>query len=140
MRNLSQGPSGGHGGHEHIFTDEPLPNSRAVEIRVWYGRRIDSVQMILNTGEIGRHGGDGGDDFDAFKLRDQEYITQIEVNYGREVDSMTIHTNQRTSDRFGGDGGDATAVYEATEKTRIVGFNGRSDKLIDALGVVLQED
>ncbi len=139
MRNLNQGPSGGNNGEAKAFADEPLPNSRVEEVRVWYGKRVDSVQMILDTGELEKHGGGGGDHYGQFKLQEGDYITQIEVRHGTEVDSLTIHSELQGPRRFGGDGGDVTAVYEATEKTRIAGFTGRSGKVIDAIGVVLQE-
>jgi len=134
MGNFTQGPSGGTEGVP--FTDHPKPDSRVIAVNVRAGTRIDSVQMILDTGKMPRHGGDGGVP-DNFHLDDDEYITKIEGKYGRDLDSMTIHTNKRISPRYGGTGGDTTYTYQGSDKTRIVGFHGLSGKTVDAIGVVL---
>ncbi len=138
MSNAIEGPSGGWGGSE--FADNPPPNARVTAVNIRSGDTVESVQMVLDSGNLPRHGGTGGTPH-VFELDEGESITSIEGRYGDVVDSLTIHTsNERTSPRYGGTGGRVPYAYNPTKKDRIVGFSGRSGSEVEAIGVVLQTE
>ena len=136
------GPSGGTGGN--AFCDDDLPHhARVVEVRVFAGQYVDSLQIVYETenGErqsLSKHGGNGGNQ-NVFTLDEGEYITGISGRYGQYVDSIRIHTNRKTSQLYGGPGGSADYHYEAERGAKIVGFYGRSGNYIDAIGVVVRK-
>jgi len=130
---------GGRGGSD--FTDlQPAVGTRVIEVRIWSGDRIDSVQLVYaapNAGEsLGvRHGGSGGR-MSPLRLQADEYITGISGRYGDNIDSMRIHTNRRVSPLYGGRGGDRDYAVQVPSGMQAVGFAGRTGDLVDAIGLI----
>jgi len=130
--------AGGRGGTAFGDLNVPGP-SRVLEVRVFSGDEVDSVQMIygLPDGRMlegPRHGGPGGR-LNVFRLDPDEYITGISGRCGIYVDSIRIHTNKRTSPLFGGGGGSQDYRIDVERGSRAVGFIGRSGEFVDAVGL-----
>jgi hypothetical protein len=134
-----EGYSGGGGGNE--FNDEPFvkAGSSVVAVHIRSGSTVDSVQMSLrNSGgpyDLPKRGGNGGQP-QTFRLQQGEFIKRIFGRCGSEVDHIHIVTNLGEIGDGGGDGGDKNYEYEAPAGSQIVGFFGRSDVRVDAIGVV----
>ncbi len=130
---------GGRGGDE--FTDfSPPAGSRVVEVRIYAGDTIDSLQMIYSlpdgrTTAGSKHGGRGGNP-NTFRLDADEYITGISGRFGNTVDSLRFHTNRRTSPNYGGRGGSQDYRAEVPSGYQAMGFKGRAGNTIDAIGLV----
>jgi jacalin-like lectin domain-containing protein len=130
--------TGGSGGT--VFVDGDVPaGASIVEVRVWAGDYVDSVQMIYNLPngrslEAVRHGGDGGRAA-SFRLEQGEYIVGLSGRCGTYVDSLRIHTNTRTSQLFGGSGGDRDLQIDVPDGNQATGFVGRSGTYLDAIGL-----
>ncbi len=130
---------GGRGGRE--FSDSAgQAGSRILEVRVWAGDHVDSVQMVyaLPDGRSSmspRRGGSGGR-LNAFRVDPGEYVIGLSGRYGSYIDSVRIHTNRRTSALFGGRGGDRDFQIGVPAGNQAVGFAGRAGDYVDALGLV----
>ena len=130
--------AGGHGGSS--FNDMQIPfGARVLEIRVYSGDEVDSVQMVYALPD-GRtftgptHGGGGGR-LNVFRLDPDEYVVGISGRFGDYVDSLRIHTNKRTSPTYGGIGGDRDYRIDVERGHQAVGFLGRSGDYLDAIGL-----
>lgn len=139
------GPSEGTGGEKFSIEPPVNGNPRVKEVRVWSGAYIDAIEVIYHLEDEGfdlpgkRVGGYGGR-LQVFKLATDEYITQIIGHRGVYVDSLAIVTNKGRSMQWGGDGGDVAYYYQAPPNGKIVGFRGRADGYVDAIGIVAQLD
>jgi hypothetical protein len=130
--------AGGRGGQE--FADvEPSAGSRVSEVRIKCGDMIDSVQMVYApaqgrgfTGDL--HGGPGGR-LNVFRLDPDEYIIAISGRYGSSIDSLRIQTNKKISPLYGGSGGEREYRVEVPNGTQAIGFTGRAEELLDAIGL-----
>jgi hypothetical protein len=137
------GPSGSYGGTE--FGDDYLPpRSKVIEVRVRAATVIDSIQIIHETAGGERHpmevhGGSGGAE-QVFLLDRDEYITGIRGKCGALVDSLQVLTNNagHPSDMYGAEGGGLEYEYHAPPGYEIVGFFGRAEDKIDAIGVIMR--
>jgi hypothetical protein len=112
-----------------------------VEVRVWSGKMIDSVQFVLRGEqgyhELPRHGGSGGT-VSTFSLEGDEHVERVSGQYGESVTQIVLHTSSgRTSVPYGAGGG-AEFSYPAPPGWEIVGASGRAGRLLDALGVVMR--
>lgn len=130
---------GGSGGN--AFQDSSIPaNARVSEVIVSAGTFIDAVQLVYGTPD-GRtvtsdlHGGSGGTR-NTFRLGPDEYLIGISGRYGRNIDSLRLHTNKRTSPVYGGSGGANDFRIEIPSGNQVVGFIGRSGRLVDAIGLL----
>ncbi len=133
------GPSGGVGGRP--FDDEPpREGARVREVRVWAGGLVDAVQLVLEIEgqlvERPKHGGAAGN-LAVIRLADDEYLTEIYGRYSSYIDALNIRTTSGQTGRFGGQGGANDFLYVAPDGYRIVGFWGRSGRLLDSIGVHL---
>ncbi|MCO7227436.1 jacalin-like lectin [Pleionea sp. CnH1-48] len=137
---------GGNGGT--AFSDLSLVNEPTTikSIKVRSGWWVDSLQMTItredgSTQTSARHGGSGGAQGE-FVLQPGEYIKKITGSYGSVIGSITIHTNMRVSPAYGlGQAQGAGMTYElaAPEGYEIVGFHGRANGVLDALGIIVRE-
>ena len=85
--------------------------------------------------DIHRHGGRGGA-VTQFHLDDDEYITGISGRAARKIDCLTLHTNKRNLPTVGGRGGMPFEKIEAPEGFEVIGFHGRADAELDAIGII----
>ncbi len=128
---------GGSGGRP--FADAQPAGARAVEVRVWFGERVDAVQMIYalpdgRTVAGPRHGGGGGNP-GSFRLERDERVVGISGRWGEGIDSIRIHTDKRDSTLFGGGGGDHDYHISIPRDSEAVGFAGRAGEFLDAIGL-----
>lgn len=136
------GPSGGNGGIE--FTDYTIPSGAKIkEIHVFTGRYVNGLQLVYvdDQGEttlpkIGVANEDG--EARLFTLEADEYLVGISGQSGWYIDNLRFHTNKRTSETYGVGMGETEFRFDAPEGSKVVGFFGRADWFIDALGIVTQ--
>lgn len=130
---------GGNGGRQ--FSDPVIQTGgRITAVQIRAGDWIDSIQFTYSlpngtTATSQRHGGSGGR-ASAFQLAEDEYIVGLSGRYGDYIDSLRIHTNKRTSQLFGGRGGDHDFQISVPAGNQAVGFTGRADEYMDALGLI----
>ncbi len=137
---ISQGPSGGYGGVH--YNSGATGQTKVVEVRVYSGAFIDSIQFIYKFDHGGllqgkKFGGNGGK-LKVLKLAADEYIDRAGGKYGKYVDSLFLVTNKGRMMKWGGNGGSADFFYSVPKGGSIWGFNGRAGKYIDAFGVVMK--
>jgi Jacalin-like lectin domain len=129
------------GSHGRPFSDMQPPGPvRVMEVRIYSGDVVDSVQMVYalpNGGTTAgpRNGGSGGR-LSVFNLGPDEFITGISGRCGDYIDSLRIHTNRRTSPTYGGRGGNRDFRISIPPGTEAVGFAGQSGEYLDALGLL----
>ncbi len=146
MKITALGTSGGLGGHP--FGDYSIPEgTRIAEIRVLSGWYVDSIQLVYvdATGKwttmepVGGAGIHVAEREDRFLFEPDEYLVGISGHSGDYVDHISFHTNKRVSDAFGGHGGENAFSFMADAGSQIVGFYGRADWYLDAIGVLVKE-
>jgi hypothetical protein len=134
------GPVGGSGG-DNAFQDGVPDSGTPTQLIIRSGAAIDGVQMVLNIGALGYHGGSGGSQ-NVINLASDEYITGISGTAGYFLDwgvyivlQLTVQTNKASYGPYGAGGGD---VFNLTVPGgyEIVGFFGRHGTLLDSLGVL----
>lgn len=130
------GPVGGGGGTD--FVDYVPLGARVTGLQIRYGARVDSIQALLNTGKLDKHGGNGGT-LRELPFGEGEYITAVDIKYGTRIDQIAIRTNKMNYGPFGGSGGWNSFSFEAPAGFQIVGFFGRSGSEVDALGVIIRQ-
>lgn len=138
---FTMGPFGGSGGD--FFQDSVPDPSYVTGVIIHSGFVVDNLQMVLNTGALGAHGGDGGVQ-QQLNLASDEYITEIDGSYGvpnisgwtaTEITQITIRTNHGTYGPYG-DGGGTLFAMAAPAGNEIVGFFGHAGIFVDQLGVL----
>ncbi len=134
------GPAGGQSGSDWIDTRDPA-DVRITEVRVWTGKTIDGIQVVVQNGdgvrELAVHGNTTSNEA-VFKVEEGEYLTSLSGKVGGLVDSIQVATNTgRTSPRMGGSGGTMNFYYEAPPGFQIIGVFGRGDRSIASLGVIV---
>ena len=141
MSKAKVGPSGGDGGLPIEGYEIPA-GARIRQIRVTYGWFVDSIQVAYTDADgnlqalpgIGGH----GEREHLFILDADEYLVGVSGRSGAYVDSIRFHTNKRVSPTFGGEGGEVEFTLLAPEGSEVVGFFGRADWYIDAIGILTQ--
>ncbi|MCB0054383.1 MAG: hypothetical protein KDE24_33100, partial [Caldilinea sp.] len=73
-----------------------------------------------------------------FVLDSDEYLVGISGTSGQYVDNIRFHTNKRDSELFGGRGGDNSFSFMADAGSQVIGFFGRADWYLDAIGVLVK--
>ncbi|BAM00996.1 MULTISPECIES: DUF4332 domain-containing protein [Caldilinea] len=139
MSEAKIGPSGGEGGLP-IERYEIPTGARIRQIRVTHGWFVDSIQIAYVDAEgnlqalpgIGGH----GEHEHLFILDADEYLIGVSGRSGAYVDSIRFHTNKRVSPTYGGAGGEVDFSFLAPEGSEVVGFFGRADWYIDAIGIL----
>src|ERR1700722_10591333 len=145
-----EGDSGGTGGS--AFQDHIPMAAQLAEVRVWSWEWINAIQLVYRTRdgrmiETAVHGRDGrkdgnldgdGGHLDVLSLRPDEWITGVEGMYGKFVNSITVTLNSGRSATFGR-GGEHPYRFAAKRDEAIVGFQGRSSKYLDAIGVAYRD-
>ncbi|GIV69235.1 jacalin-like lectin [Caldilinea sp.] len=139
MSKAKVGPSGGEGGLPIEGYEIPA-GARIRQIRVTYGWFVDSIQVAYADADgnlqalpgIGGH----GEREHLFILDADEYLVGVSGRSGAYVDSIRFHTNKRVSPTFGGEGGEVEFTLLAPEGSEVVGFFGRADWYIDAIGIL----
>ena len=132
---------GGIGGV--LFDGYQIPSdARLREIQVMSGWYIDSLRLLYSgpDGEIqglALLGGKGGERH-RFRLEVGEWLIGISGRCGTYVDSIRFHTNWRISPTYGGPGGDTEYLFLAPEDGEVVGFWGRADWSLDAIGILVR--
>ena len=129
------GPTSGTGGSE--FVDPVPPGARVVGLQIRAKQRVDAIQVILDTGPLSQHGGNGGD-LHPITFAEGEYIILVEGRAGDRVDQIAIKTNKRAYGPYGGGGGNPFH-FPAPEGYQIIGFFGRSAAELDSVGVILRQ-
>ena len=139
MEDAKLGLSGGDGGLPIEGYVIP-PGARIREIEVTSGWYVDSIRIIYTDAEGATHAlpGVGGNGAYAhrFTLEPGEYLIGVSGRSGRYVDSIAFHTNLRVSPTYGGDSGENSFTFLAPEASEVVGFFGRADWYVDAIGIV----
>ncbi|MFN3334906.1 MAG: jacalin-like lectin [Caldilinea sp.] len=139
MNETKIGVSGGEGGIP--VEDYVIPaGARIREVKLTTGWFVDSIQVgyVDAAGAMRALPGIGGhgDEVHSFTLEDDEYLVGISGRSARYLDSIRFHTNKRVSPTYGGEGGEAEYFFLAPEGSEVVGFFGRADWYIDAIGIV----
>ena len=146
MKTTALGTSGGQGGYP--FAEYVIPDgARIAAIRVLSGWYVDSIQVIYadatgNETPLEQIGGAGlhfAEHENRFVLDADEYLVGISGASGQYVDNIRFHTNKRLSDVYGGHGGENAFSYMADAGSQVVGFWGRADWYLDAVGVLVAE-
>jgi len=114
--------------------------ARIREVKLTTGWFVDSLQVgyvdaagsAQSLPGIGGH----GDNEHCFALEDDEYLVGISGRSAQFLDNIRFHTNKRVSPTFGGEGGEVEYAFLAPEGSEVVGFIGRADWYIDAIGIV----
>ena len=136
------GMTGGMGGKQ--FDGYAIPDgARIVALHLFSQNFINGLQVVLINAKgdeetmplIGRSVGD----LHTVTFAKGEYLTGIHGRAGWYVDSLCVRTNKGTSESFGGDGGEYEFDYSAEPNSEIVGFFGRADHYLDALGIITRE-
>lgn len=139
-KRIAVGPWGGNGGS--AWDDGSYSGIR--EITIVHGRCIDSIKVVYDKngkptmGE--KRGGVGGTRNSEIKLQfPDEYLISVSgyispVVYGGSpvIRSLTFKSNRRTFGPYGVEEG--TPFSLPIEGGQIVGFKGRSDWYLDAIG------
>ena len=125
---------GGTGGRP--FSDGQPERAKLTGIRIRAGGRIDSIQLISDNVHGEKHGKDGGI-LTEITSESDECISSISGRAGGRIDKLTIHTNKRELS-FGKNGG-APFTLEPPKGYEIIGFFGRCDAEVDALGIIARE-
>ena len=112
------------------------------EVQVTSGWYIDSLRLLYSgpDGEIhglAPLGGQGGERH-QFRLEEGEWLMGISGRCGIYIDSIRFHTNWRVSPTYGGPGGDREYLFWAPEGGEVVGFWGRADWYLDAIGILVR--
>jgi hypothetical protein len=138
---LPLGPVGGTGGNP--FWDQPPDSGRVIQVLIRSGMLLDSIEFILTTGSLGKHGGEGGDLHEEVVLLSGEYIIAFTGIAGCNVDKLSIHTNLRVFGPFGWGTGSDDPCGNGTEFAlqpppgyEIVGVWGRAGERVDQLGAL----
>lgn len=136
---FSAGPSGGQGGVA-FYDDPPSTFLQLDYIKLCGHKLVDSIEVAYKDTNnypqhYGRHGGNGGY-CKVLSFWSGEYITSVSGNHGRYVDSLKITTNQGKSIEVGTYSVAGKFEYTGNDQFTIAGFKGRSQTLIDAIGVV----
>lgn len=139
MNETKIGVSGGEGGIPVEGYVVPA-GARIREVKLTTGWFVDSIQVgyvdaagIMQTlPGIGGH----GDEVHSFTLEDDEYLVGVSGRSAQYLDSIRFHTNKRVSPTYGGEGGEVEFSFLAPEGSEVVGFFGRADWYIDAIGIV----
>lgn len=146
MEITTLGTSGGEGGYP--FAEYAIPDgTRIAAIRVLSGWYVDSIQLVYadaagNETPMETVGGAGlhfAERENQFVLDGDEYLIGISGTSGQYVDNIRFHTNKRDSDMFGGRGGENSFSLMANAGRQVIGFFGRADWYLDAIGVLVKE-
>ncbi len=130
------GPYGGNGGKPFGFNPPTTHKIHAIALRagskidnlvVYYRRPNGTIYTPLSTG------GNGGTYYIYF-FQTGEYIKKVAGRSGSLLDRLTITTNKK-SFSHGGNGGKPFVVPIPPTGFQILGFFGRSGRLIDNIGV-----
>jgi hypothetical protein len=133
------GPFGGAAGGG--FQDGTLPEGAKIcKVRIRYGSWLDAIGLSYKLNgqvtDLPMHGGNGGT-LSEFTIEDDEYITSLSGRYDRFVNSLVIGTNKRTSSQYGGTGGSSDYKLVIQSNQKLVGLQGRSERYLNAIGIVL---
>ncbi|KAK1578251.1 hypothetical protein Q3G72_028780 [Acer saccharum] len=134
------GPFGGQGGKEWIYK----PNDAVTEITISHGWVIDSLSFksVDKNGKAkysNRYGGEGGDTSDLIQIDwPREYLTSISGTHHtftkqHVIESLCFQTNKKKHGPFGRTQGSPFDIH--LKDRAIVGFHGRANTYIDAIGV-----
>lgn len=141
---VKMGPCGGGGGNAWEMDVRNV--DRIIKVIVWRRNFVFDAMSVLYDGdgqwESTKHGRAGGERSEIC-LESDEYLTGMKGHVGDYdgrfvVKSLTFVTNQRT---FGPYGDEEGAPFELPAAGgRIVGFHGRSDSYLNALGTYVKMD
>lgn len=140
------GPRGGPGGEDWDY--KPTGAITITEIIIHSGDVIDSLSFkSTNQNDVPTKYGGGGGDEKVVTLEPNEYVTSIKGTYGKYkdeyvIESLSFYTNIHDKvphGPFGHPKGIEFVIPEENENRIIVGFHGRHDKYINALGVYLKK-
>ncbi|CAN1824123.1 Pentatricopeptide repeat-containing protein At1g19720 [Linum perenne] len=143
--NVDGGPWGGDGGKKW---DDGL-YSGVRQLLIAHGSGVDSLQFEYDNKGASiwshKHGGTGGTKTDKVKLDyPNEYLTSINGYYGSLYDwgpvmirSLTFETNKAKYGPYGDEQG--TYFSLRTQGGKIIGFHGRGDWYLDAIGIKYQK-
>jgi predicted flap endonuclease-1-like 5' DNA nuclease len=117
--------------------------ARIREVKLTTGWFVDSIQVgyvdaagaMQTLPGIGGH----GDEVHSFTLEDDEYLVGVSGRSAQYLDNIRFHTNKRVSPTYGGEGGAVEYSFLAPEGSEVVGFFGRADWYIDAIGIVVRD-
>jgi hypothetical protein len=125
---------GGSGGG--AFIDLVTPAQHITEVKISSGESIDTLQMVMDSGPLAKHGESDGGTSNRVVLQSGEYLVAVSGYADTLLHALTFETN--TGRRIGPFGKQTGAAFEIRVPAgqEIVGFRGRSGWLIDAIGVL----
>ncbi|KAI9356187.1 Endonuclease/exonuclease/phosphatase [Zopfochytrium polystomum] len=129
------------GPHGDFYQDMPLISvpAKAAKIVFRGADRVDSVGLVLSTGQILLHGGSGGTE-SSLVLAPNEYwvgtdICQAQYNGHTRVFFIKATTSAGRTVQAGKQSGDCVS-YSAPSGYQVVGFFGRSGDEVDKVGLI----
>ncbi|MEN9464521.1 MAG: hypothetical protein RL217_702 [Pseudomonadota bacterium] len=137
-RRLSDPFGGPHGAAFNDVANLPeTPTVKTVSLRA--GSRVDQIAITLNSGQVLKHGGNGGSAA-SLTLANGEALTSLQLCSGKRNNQTRIFYAQfNTSQGRFLKGGSKTAdctTFNAPNNWQIVGFHGRSGDELDKVGVI----
>jgi hypothetical protein len=130
---------GGTGGNG--FSDKTAATGPLTSVAINSGWWIDSIQGISRAGALAVHGGKGGNRT-TFTLAANEYIVRVYGVYGASSYVGKISFATSTGRVFGpygkslGGTNSSSFDYTVPAGNAVVGFAGKSDKFLNAIGVL----
>ncbi|KAJ9560236.1 hypothetical protein OSB04_005396 [Centaurea solstitialis] len=146
------GPWGGFGGK--TWDDGVFSTIKQVRVHfreslnVIYAIQFEYVRRDAKSVLSTTHGGTGGDTMELVDLDGtDEYLTGISGFYGpvkgynglEAITSITFHTNKRKHGPYGDESGAGYVCFNSTTSGgKVVGFHGRNDGFLKAIGVHME--
>jgi hypothetical protein len=126
-------PFGGNGGNT-FFDHNPFKVER---IDVRYGAWIDAIITFFNDSTALKHGGEGGT-ATSIRLEPDECISAVDLSMNSDyIEQIIFYTSrERKFGPFGQSSGKPLTRFDFQDKV-LVGFTGRSDQYLNALGFLL---
>jgi len=126
---------GGTGGN--YFSVNPPSGTKIYAIAIRSGRLVDRITVYYRgtNGAIytGFSEGGSGGTYALHFFEEDEYIERMNVRAGRLIDRLYFETNYK-SFGYGGNGGTSYSIDIPSSTHHILGFYGRSARLVDQIG------
>ncbi|MEA2439602.1 MAG: hypothetical protein QOH76_1026 [Thermoleophilaceae bacterium] len=120
-----------------------IESARLHEVRMWGAGYVDRIESLYGNLPPVSHGGGGGERVEPLVLQPGEFIQTISGRAGRYVDHLTLTTSKGQQRGVGGGGGDpfswSVPAPAGDKYSVVIGFGGRADKFVDAIGPMTSE-
>lgn len=127
---------GGLGGRD-FRTANRDPDNQIVSVQVRSGAEIDAIIVAYENGTVERWGGNGGTLQPAFRIPAGQSLEGFAVIWGNRIDRIAFFRSDGVvSPWYGGNGGINGAPLTVPPDRRLLGFRGRAQNRLDAIGLV----